>query len=121
MSAKIQMLAERLTKLSIKRKEIEAEEEDIRFELNEAMQEDQYLKLTIGKQKYRVMKEKSEKRILRDSQFIAKEIGKNIFLRIAKISIGDLTAAVGKEEIGKFIQSTRITYSVVVREDNNGK
>ena len=118
MSAKIQMLAERLAKLSIKRKEIEHEEEDIRFELNEAMEEDQYLKLMVGKQKYRVMKEKQEKRILQDSQFIAKAIGKETFLRIAKISIADLAAEVGKEEIGKFIKSIRTTYTIIVREEN---
>jgi hypothetical protein len=122
MSAKVQFLADRLAKLSIKRKDIEREEEDIRFELNDAMKDDEYIKLKVGKQGYRVMKERQEKRVLQDSQFIAKGIGKEAFLRIAKVSIGDLTAEVGKEEIGKFIHSVRATYTIVVREEKeNGK
>jgi hypothetical protein len=122
MNAKVQFLADRLAKLSIKRKEIEREEEDIRFELNDAMKDDEYIKLKVGKQGYRVMKERQEKRMLQDSQFIAKGIGKEAFLRIAKVSIGDLTAEVGKEEIGKFIHSVRTTYTIVVREEKeNGK
>jgi hypothetical protein len=115
MNGKTQTLAERLYKLSLKRKEIEEEEKDIRFELDKLLKEEQYIKFPVKGGKYRVMKEKSETRVLHDNAFIAKGIGKEAFLGIATVALGALTKVVGKEEIDKYIHRVVTDYRIVVR------
>jgi hypothetical protein len=109
------VFAERLYKLCLKRKEIEEEEKDIRFELGKIMKEEEYLKFGVKGGKYRVMNEKTETRVLHDNAFIAKNIGKEKFLSIATVPIGALTKVVGKEEIDKFVHRIDTSYRVVVR------
>lgn len=122
MSIKTTELASRLMKLTNKRKELEDEIEEIRHQLADKMKEGEYIKVPCGSKVFRVMNEMVETRVLHDNQFIAKSIGKEGFLKIAKISITALSAVVGKEEIDKYIHRITTSYRIVVREDKeNGK
>jgi hypothetical protein len=119
MTEKNKALAERLLKLTLKRKEIEEEEKEIRFELDKLLKNDEYIKFPVKGGQWRIMKEKKETRVLHDNAFIAKAIGKEKFLEIAGVSIGDLTKVVGKEEIGKFVHHIVDNYVITVRKEKD--
>ena len=119
---KIGEMQEHLIKLINVQKELVSEIEDLRFEISKKMKEGEYVKLQCEGKYYRVMREPKETRILHDTAFIAKSIGKDRFLKIAKVSIATLEKEVGKEEIGKFIARVDTSYSVTVRDiEPNGK
>jgi len=121
MNAKTKELSERLLKLTLKRKEIEGEEKEIRFALESLLKEKEYIHLPCGGKIYRVMNEPTETRVLHDNQMIAKNIGKEAFLKIASVTLASLTSVVGKEEIDKYIHRVTTSYRVVVREDKEAK
>jgi hypothetical protein len=113
---KVAEMQELLVKLTNEQKSLNDQVEDLRFELNKKMKEGEYMKLQVNGKYYRVMREPKETRVLHDTAFIAKTIGKEAFLKIAKVSIKTLETAVGKEEIGKFIARVDTSYSVTVRD-----
>lgn len=115
-------MQEHLIWLIHKQKKLNDEIEDLRFELSKQMKGGEYIKMERDGKWYRVMNEPKETRVLHDTAFIAKTIGKDRFLKIAKISIKNLESEVGKEEIGKFIARVDTSYSVTVRDaEPNGK